>query len=322
MRSKKTTSRKSKKGTSKARKSGTRKAAPQKKAVKKPAAKPKTTRAGRAKKAAPTREPEQIPASVTVEILPAGEPQSAKPGNGVTPAAAIPDSVILLDADEMAKGESSKKPAAGKSADGTRPNRLVPTNAVHPTERRVKRRETYGRVLMLMAAVAVAGLFILSEESEPPDVTAFEQPGTAPMDAPALETAEETTSRFDHPLSAEAAQNRLSNSAAAPTPKSKEHAIRIVVPFDQGTVALQLPLGDSGKPPKADKLSTDEITEMERMLARLDLGSNLPDGIFDTHTASAIRLYQQIAGLPVDGEPSQALLTDMREVVKILDNGS
>ncbi len=319
MGSKNTSSRKSKKGTSKARKSGIRKAVPRKatprkKAVKKPAAKPKTTRARRAKKAAPTREPE----SSTLE--------SIKPENGVTPAAAIPDSVIMLDADEMANRESSKQPATGKSAGGTRPNRLVPTNAVHPTERRVKRREKYGRAFMLMAAVAVAGLFFLGDEGEPPDVTAFEQPSAAPMGAPALETAEETTSRFDPPLSAEAVQNRFSNSAAAPVPKSpapksKGHAMRVVVPFDQGTVTLQVSSGDSGEPPKAGKLSANEITEMERMLVRLDLGSKLPDGIFDTHTASAIRLYQQIAGLPIDGEPSQALLTDMREVVKILDNG-
>lgn len=331
MRSKKTTSRKGKKGTSEVRKSGARKAAPRKKVAKKPATKPKTTRARRAKKAAPTREPEQSPAPVTVEVLPAGKPQSAKPKSstlesikpeiGVTPAAAIPDSVILLDADEMANGESRKQRASGESSNRAKRNKLVPTNAVHPTERRVRRRQRYGRALVLMTAVAVVGLFVLSDEGEPPDVTAFEQQGAVPMDAPTLETAGKATSRFDHPRSAEAEQNRFSNSAAAPAPKSKKHAVRIVVPFDQGTVALQMPLGDSGEPPKADRLSADEITEMERMLARLVLGSNPPDGIFDTHTASAIRLYQQIAGLPINGEPSQALLTDMREVVKILDNG-
>ncbi|MEE8505697.1 MAG: peptidoglycan-binding domain-containing protein [Kiloniellales bacterium] len=331
MRSKKTTFRKGKKGTSKVRKSGARKAAPRKKAAQKPAAKPKTTRPRRAKKAAPAHEPEQSPAPVAVEVLPAGKPQSAKPKSstlesikpeiGVTPAAAIPDSVILLDADEMANGESRKQRASGERSHRAKPNKLVPTNAVHPTERRVRRRQTYGRALVLMTAVAVVGLFVLSDEGEPPDVTAFEQQGAVPMDAPTLETAGKATSRFDHPLSAETELNRFSNSADAPAPKSKAHAVRIVVPFDQGTVALQVPLGDSGEPPKADRLSADEITEMERMLARLVLGSKPPDGIFDTHTASAIRLYQQIAGLPINGEPSQALLTDMREVVKILDNG-
>ncbi len=60
---------------------------------------------------------------------------------------------------------------------------------------------------------------------------------------------------------------------------------------------------------------------MERMLARLDLAPSTVDGIVDLQTRHAIRLYQQIAGLLVDGEPSPALLTDMREVARILDGG-
>ena len=55
---------------------------------------------------------------------------------------------------------------------------------------------------------------------------------------------------------------------------------------------------------------------------RLPLDPSSSDGIVDRQTKRAIRLYQQMAGLPVDGEPSRALLTDMREVVKILDSGT
>ena len=323
MRTKKTTSRKGKKGTSKTRKPRTRKVAPGKKAVKKvakkPAAKPKTTRARRAKKAAPAREPEeQPPAPAADEALPASEflpasealppeepPQSTKPephelDNGVT-AAPAPETIILFDVDEEKKEETSKKSASGERSNRAKPNRLVPTSEVHPTERRVRRRETYGRALVLLAAVAVVGLFVLSDQGEPPDVTAFEQPSAIPMEAHAIETAKDATSRFNRPFSAEAAQNRLSNSDTAPALKSKEHAVRIVVPFDQGSVALQVPSEYFGEAPKVGKLSADEITEMERMLTRLDLGSNPPDGIFDTHTASAIRLYQQIAGLRSTG---------------------
>ena len=74
-------------------------------------------------------------------------------------------------------------------------------------------------------------------------------------------------------------------------------------------------------PPDAQawNLDREELVEMERMLARLDLAPSTIDGIVDQQTRHAIRLYQQIAGLPVDGEPSPALLTDMREVVRILD---
>jgi len=56
------------------------------------------------------------------------------------------------------------------------------------------------------------------------------------------------------------------------------------------------------------------------MLARLDLEPSRADGVIDLETKSAIRLYQQIAGLPIDGRPSSALLADMREVVRIMDS--
>ncbi len=69
-------------------------------------------------------------------------------------------------------------------------------------------------------------------------------------------------------------------------------------------------------------LNGAELVEMERLLVRLALEPSSSDGIVDRQTKRAIRLYQQMAGLPVDGEPSRALLTDMREVVKILDSGT
>ncbi len=76
-------------------------------------------------------------------------------------------------------------------------------------------------------------------------------------------------------------------------------------------------------PPDAQAwdLDSGKLVEMERMLARLDLAPSTVDGIVDQQTRHAIRLYQQIAGLPIDGEPSPALLTDMREVVRILGGG-
>ncbi|MEE9210690.1 MAG: peptidoglycan-binding domain-containing protein [Kiloniellales bacterium] len=69
------------------------------------------------------------------------------------------------------------------------------------------------------------------------------------------------------------------------------------------------------------ELDGHELAEMERLLARLDLAPSRADGIIDQKTQAAIRLYQEIAGLPIDGEPSRALLADLREVVRILDNG-
>ncbi len=64
-----------------------------------------------------------------------------------------------------------------------------------------------------------------------------------------------------------------------------------------------------------------DLAETERLLARLDLAPSRADGIIDHKTQAASRFYQEIAGLPVDGEPSRALLADLRAVVQILDNG-
>jgi len=38
------------------------------------------------------------------------------------------------------------------------------------------------------------------------------------------------------------------------------------------------------------------------------------DGSLDDQTVAAIQSYQQTAGLPVDGKPSQALLEELRAV--------
>ncbi len=69
------------------------------------------------------------------------------------------------------------------------------------------------------------------------------------------------------------------------------------------------------------ELDGHDLAETERLLARLDLAPSRADGIIDQKIQAAIRLYQEIAGLPVDGEPSRAILADLREVVQILDNG-
>jgi len=57
------------------------------------------------------------------------------------------------------------------------------------------------------------------------------------------------------------------------------------------------------------------ITEIKQLLAKLDLAPGPIDGNMDAATENAIRSYQQMAGMPVDGQPSEALLLDLRAVV-------
>jgi hypothetical protein len=70
-------------------------------------------------------------------------------------------------------------------------------------------------------------------------------------------------------------------------------------------------LGVHGVP---ERETVDLIYETERMLDRLGLKPGRVDGELDPVTVDAIRLYQQTAGLTVDGEPSRALLEDLRAV--------
>jgi hypothetical protein len=55
------------------------------------------------------------------------------------------------------------------------------------------------------------------------------------------------------------------------------------------------------------------IASIQRLLSQLVYRPGPADGILGTRTRSAIRAFQQEAGLPVDGEPSQTLLSVLRE---------
>lgn len=58
--------------------------------------------------------------------------------------------------------------------------------------------------------------------------------------------------------------------------------------------------------------------ELQRLLARLDFAPGAPDGVAGRRTAAAIKLYQEFAGLPVDGKATVALLNDVRDVSKTI----
>ena len=61
-------------------------------------------------------------------------------------------------------------------------------------------------------------------------------------------------------------------------------------------------------------LTRPEIAEIERLLAQLDLAPGPADGTVDRQTVAAIRLFQQMGGMPEDGRPSRALLRQLREI--------
>lgn len=69
-------------------------------------------------------------------------------------------------------------------------------------------------------------------------------------------------------------------------------------------------------------LTTDEITELQQLLTELDLFSSSITGILDQETISALKLYQNFAGLPTDGKPTNGLLIDLRQVVAAMSEQS
>jgi len=214
----------------------------------------------------------------------------------------------VSDAKRSESGDSGETPP--------RTNKLVPTNAVHPTERRIKRRMHKNGALVAAAGAALLGVLILSNQSEPPELVLSDRQMASrlPADQDWLSDATATVSEA-------ASRARIPDSdsprVTAPAPPELENPqLAALTPPMADTAQLNTGELDTGE------LSSGDIVEMERMLGRLDLAAGAPDGVVDDETAQAIRLYQQIAGLPVDGKASQDLLADMREVVKILDSNN
>jgi hypothetical protein len=294
-----------------------------------------------------------VPPADTENVLPAGnreEEATPRPKDSPRPAAAQPISVAKTGgvAEDNGGGE-------------IRTNKLVPTNAVHPTERRLKRGMGPARAMMALGGFVVIGLAILStQQPEPPALTPLERQAASapafpvgstfqsegphgatypvvtlspnsdalremisPLEMTVLEDARTVVAIETPPETAALSNSELLAEAETPiemsliedefSPAENEESLRTVF---GGTPPWSAP----GSGTQTAGLSSDELAEMERMLAQLDLGPSPADGVVDNQTQTAIRLYQEIAGLPVDGEPSAELLTDMREVVRILES--
>ncbi len=84
-------------------------------------------------------------------------------------------------------------------------------------------------------------------------------------------------------------------------------------------VALGVVSGFSAGAARAAELSVAELSEMEQLLAQLNFDPGAIDGEIDGRTRTAIRLYQEFAILPVNGEPSTQLLRELRQVSLVFD---
>ena len=66
--------------------------------------------------------------------------------------------------------------------------------------------------------------------------------------------------------------------------------------------------------PAAPQSDEAVILETKQLLLKLDFQPGPMNGTLDPATVAAIEAYQEAAGLPVDGQPSPALLDELRSV--------
>ena len=94
--------------------------------------------------------------------------------------------------------------------------------------------------------------------------------------------------------------------------------------FHEGAARLAAAVapGAGGSPapaPGSDRtLDRRSMAELQGLLARLDFAPGAADGVAGRRTVAAIKLYQEFAGLPVDGKATVGLLHDVRDVSKTL----
>ncbi len=135
----------------------------------------------------------------------------------------------------------------------------MPTNGIHTTERRLKRRLPQHRTVLFLVAATLLGILIIGEQTEPPDMTSVEAQIAAGQTGHARAEA-----GIDAP--GEITRPRVQNPAEGPSGRGQRVA-------------------------PAWGLDDEELIEMERILARLDLAPSRVDGIVDQRTRHAIRLY-------------------------------
>ena len=143
------------------------------------------------------------------------------------------------------------------------------------SERRLRRHPQQNRTIVFPIAATLLGIAILGGQTEPPDMTAFERQIAA--------------RQADEPPSGADGAPRAAVTGA-PAPERRQ----TVSLGENDTAAESLP----GARPW--ELDAHELAETERLLARLDLAPSRADGIIDHKTPAAIRLYQEIAGLPLN----------------------
>jgi hypothetical protein len=167
-----------------------------------------------------------------------------------------------------------------------------------------KERSTSGFVVMLFVLTLLGGGLAvwmkLGSETPPASVT-------APQEATVMPAAPEA----DAP--ATAAPGMAAEPAAPEAPVRFGRSVR--APETPGPLAAATAEGAAMA--ANDGLTAEEIGEIQHLLGRLDFNPGSEAGVLTAETVAAIRSYQEMAGLPTDGEANAALLEELRTVVEL-----
>lgn len=122
---------------------------------------------------------------------------------------------------------------------------------------------------------------------------------------------------------------KLSHEPASPQETVEQAAIERVAPEmttpspGEPEASFEPPVAEAvapeapARPAQAALLTDVEIAEIQDLLSRLDFDPGTEHGVLTAATTAAIRSYQEMAGLPADGEANRALLEELRSVAEL-----
>lgn len=172
-----------------------------------------------------------------------------------------------------------------------------------------RRRRRAARAVIAVAAVVAAGAVWHAYQNRGATILA-----AAPDVFASFDRDKAVPPGLSPPVPAAKPEPQALQPAAYAVPAAQEPAI----PEPADLAAISPALGDATavpKPMQVTALDTPvEISEMQRLLAKLDFRPGPPDGVLGHRTVEAIRIYQKFAGLDIDGRATSSLLDDLRAV--------
>ncbi len=187
------------------------------------------------------------------------------------------------------KPETGKTTGIAKSAGPTKPA-IAPQNHGPLIEKEASR----GPFALVLGGLAIAAVGILWWLN------------THNLQAPASDTSV---------IAASEAPPAASEPASEPPPSQQSMPAAAETGFATPNPAVSDPATPSLE--TGSSLSIAEIREVQDLLQVLGLDTGADDGALSEATKAAIRDYQTMAGLPIDGEASPALLEELRSVASL-----